>query len=822
MAAVIFVGLSNFLDFVIAGLVVVALVVQGRRISSHERELKELRALIARDGTSPFGVPPASGAGARSTSSPSAPPAAYPVQPPVYEMPAAYAMPPAYEMPPAYAMPAAYVVPPAYEMPPSSPAFPPHEQTASQSSLERVVGRGVLGIVASVLVFLGLVFLGLLALPLLPDSAKIALMYAVSFALAGGGVLLSRRRPNAFTLALAGCGFGSLFLSIVLTHFTFHAINDIVALCLLLVWLLGCLALAKRTGAPLYFVIAQIGMAISLCIAYAGGVDEGRTVVVLAYQAVATALIVAGGRLCFTGAYRASLVVSLSLAFMTTLAVWGSFAPTLGEFSGALAIVPAVAMAFQCLGAIALSYLLYEAVRPMPCEGGARFALHLANKALLLAVLFVASVLYTELFVHARFGVGAGLGAVDALYATLLVSMGLAFATAALHMAASVVAGRVHPRDGDLERISVLCAAVYAGVVFVAVYAEGAFVLAPGYLLVPGLLGVAALLCVVGRMTGQSIYELAALVALGVDALLMCGSGYARLADSVDVIAPFFYLAVILLGVAYCWSRRVGEARRRVSRNDLLMTLLLAFEVSMASITVAARFEWRIVLAIFILVALGWAAADYARTRGAARSSAFAPADHAPGTSPLFVVKRLHEVLLVLFCCPFIASTVFDPSLAAGSWMLALLCLAALTLGVLSVERSPGVAWLATVQGIMFTLVVLAFIRGTTRWFHEAYVLSLVCMFVALACVGIGFALRLKPLRLYGLVLIIMSVLKLVSLDLGEVSSIMRVVAFIMGGLICFGISALYSYAVKRFDEEQLRPVREASDQEHEWNDYRG
>lgn len=597
----IFVGLSNFLDFVIAGLVVVALVVQGRRISSHERELKELRALIARDGTSPFGVPPASGAGARSTSSPSAPPAAYPVQPPVYEMPAAYAMPPAYEMPPAYAMPAAYVVPPAYEMPPLSPTFPPREQTASQSSLERVVGRGVVGIVASVLVFLSLVFLGLLALPLLPDSAKITLMYAVSFALAGGGVLLSRRRPNAFTLALAGCGFGSLFLSIVLTHFTFHAINDIVALCLLLVWLLGCLALAKRTGAPLYFVIAQIGMAISLCIAYAGGVDEGRTVVVIAYQAVATALIVAGGRLCFTGAYRASLVVSLSLAFTTTLAVWGSFAPTLGEFSGAPALVPAVAMAFQCLGAIALSYLLYEAVRPMPCGGGARFALHLANKALLLAVLFVASVLYAELFAHARFGAAAGL---DAFYATLLVSMGLAFATAALHMAASVVAGRVHPRDGDLERISVLCAAVYAGVVFVAVYAEGAFVLAPGHLLVPGLLGVAALLCVVGRMAGRSIYELAAMVALGVDALLMCGGGYARLADSVDVIAPFFYLAVILLGVAYCWSRRVGEARR-VSRNDLLMTLLLAFEVSLASITVAVRFEWRIVLAIFILAPSG-------------------------------------------------------------------------------------------------------------------------------------------------------------------------------------------------------------------------
>lgn len=803
MAAVYY-GFSTFLDIVFIGLVVVALVLQGRRISSHERELKELRALMAHDEVSPYELPLKPAPAAYPAASPAAPPPAYAVSP-------AYPVqPPAYEMPPACVMPPAYATPPTYTTPPAPSIFPSREATPSQSSFERVVGRGVLGIIASVLVFLGLAFLAALAFPVLPDSAKIALMYVVSFALAGGGVLLSRRRSNAFTLALAGCGFGSLFLSIVLTRFTFHAISDVFALCLLLMWLFGCLALAKRTGAPLYFVIAQIGMVISLCIAYAGGADEGKTVVVLAYQAAATALIVGGGRLCFAGAYRTSLAVSLSLVFSTSIIVWSSFAQTLGEFSGAFAIVPPLAMAFQCLGAIALSYLLYEAVRSLPF-GGVRLALHLANKALLFAVLFVASVLYTELFVRARFGVSSGLGAIDAFYATLLVSMGLAFAVAALHMGASMVAGRAHPRDDDLERISVLCAAAYAGVVFVALYAEGAFVLPLGYLLVPGLLGVAVLLCVVGRMTDRSSYELAALVALGVDALLMCGGGYARLVESVGMIADFVYLALILLGFAYCWSRRAGEARR-ISRNALLMALLLVFEVSVASITVAARFEWRIVLTVFTMMALGWAARDYVCARGALRTAATgqpvsteappASAVLSTGASPLTVAKRLHEVLLVLFCCPLIASIAFSPSVAVGSWTLALMCLALLTLGVLNVERSRGVAWLAVVQGIVFTLVVLAFVQGFTRWFHEAYVLSLVCMFVALACVGIGFILRLKPLRMYGLVLIIVSVLKLVSLDLGDVSSIMRVVAFIMGGLICFGISALYNYAVKRFDEE--------------------
>jgi len=57
-------------------------------------------------------------------------------------------------------------------------------------------------------------------------------------------------------------------------------------------------------------------------------------------------------------------------------------------------------------------------------------------------------------------------------------------------------------------------------------------------------------------------------------------------------------------------------------------------------------------------------------------------------------------------------------------------------------------------------------------------------------------------LRLYGLVVVIVCILKLVTLDIGSVTSITRVVAFLGGAAICFGISALYNYAAKHFDKE--------------------
>ena len=69
--------------------------------------------------------------------------------------------------------------------------------------------------------------------------------------------------------------------------------------------------------------------------------------------------------------------------------------------------------------------------------------------------------------------------------------------------------------------------------------------------------------------------------------------------------------------------------------------------------------------------------------------------------------------------------------------------------------------------------------------------------------------LRLKPpntnaellsaLSLHGLVIVIICVLKLLVFDLGGLNTTMRVVAFIGGGIICFGISALYNFAVKHF-----------------------
>jgi uncharacterized membrane protein len=120
---------------------------------------------------------------------------------------------------------------------------------------------------------------------------------------------------------------------------------------------------------------------------------------------------------------------------------------------------------------------------------------------------------------------------------------------------------------------------------------------------------------------------------------------------------------------------------------------------------------------------------------------------------------------------------------------------------------APPPSNIEVLSALALTALFLALINNLTEWFSYAYSLSLAAMFIALVIVILGFWSRCRVLRLYGLVLVLLSVIKLVTYDIRDLDSLMRVVSFIGGGLICFGISALYNFTVKRFELEPAPTV---------------
>jgi hypothetical protein len=74
----------------------------------------------------------------------------------------------------------------------------------------------------------------------------------------------------------------------------------------------------------------------------------------------------------------------------------------------------------------------------------------------------------------------------------------------------------------------------------------------------------------------------------------------------------------------------------------------------------------------------------------------------------------------------------------------------------------------------------------------EQVALSIFWSAFAVACVGAGFAIRSAPLRYFGLTLLGLTVLKVMAIDLGQVSRGYRIVSFTALGLLMLGTSVLY------------------------------
>lgn len=70
---------------------------------------------------------------------------------------------------------------------------------------------------------------------------------------------------------------------------------------------------------------------------------------------------------------------------------------------------------------------------------------------------------------------------------------------------------------------------------------------------------------------------------------------------------------------------------------------------------------------------------------------------------------------------------------------------------------------------------------------------SIVGLMVAIGSISVGFKLRNRSIRLYGLVLTIIMVAKFIIVDLNQENSITRVLALIAGGGLCFLISYIYN-----------------------------
>lgn len=655
------------------------------------------------------------------------------------------------------------------------------------ASIENWLGRNVLGIAASALIFLGLIFLGILVYDYLTEMLKLIIMYSISVLLTVLGIFFTNRKRNAFTVILTGCGCGSLFISILLTHIYFNYIGDIAAFSMLAVWMAGALYLAKRLDSLLVSVIAHIGMIFSICFAFATGMNDDKLAVVLIYQAVSTAVILLGNILCFKKTYRFGLIISLFLSvaasvFMTFRFTWGGYygdVPFPATSINTATLTFAFALQFIC--ASFLSYLLAVSASRLKDKTFKAF-IHVINKILWTAAL---SVNITHIAYRiAYFSNGrTSEGRYDAMFK----AVGISLIFLIIHAILSIIMSHKLNFNGTLETISVLIASFTTGIMLLILWTAGRY----GVTTLPNLIGfilVGIMMILAGKICGNKAYKVAGNIFAAADLIFMLAGGYRDLELFGSIALPLTYLLLFLTVIWIQWLLEEKDQRIRLLPAARASSLIVA-EISLITIFVMSSLQYKGTILLLVLTVLNCLLYLF-------KYDSAGSAEPTPITTLLWV----NEIIIVAvnsFAIAFMPKT--STVLSVLYFLLAVFTVCLAFLRIAPVLKGEGGTARELLAGLKVSVLVLALINGNTNWFDYTYIFSLICMVTALICIAAGFTVRAKTLRLYGLVLTLVCVLKLVTVDVSSLNTVLRVVSLIGGGGICFIISALYNYSVKKF-----------------------
>lgn len=162
-------------------------------------------------------------------------------------------------------------------------------QEPQKKDFEKTIGKSLMGIFASVLIFISLILFATIMLPYFDDTAKMITTFVVSFAFVTVGLLkLRKNRENKFYMALTACGVGALYISLLLSNMYFKAVDDIALYVLIALWGIGVCFLC-RIQATLFQIIGHIGVLISVilgCVLCGQTEDEIKFVVLIIYYFV--------------------------------------------------------------------------------------------------------------------------------------------------------------------------------------------------------------------------------------------------------------------------------------------------------------------------------------------------------------------------------------------------------------------------------------------------------------------------------------------------------------------------------------------------------
>ena len=635
-------------------------------------------------------------------------------------------------------MPFAGAVPPgsAAGHPGCGPAYGRAPQAApARSDMEKTIGRSVMGICASGLIFISIIFFAALVLPYLNDTITQVLMYGAGIACASAGILfLVRDRGNKWFLALAGCGMGIIYLSLFLSCFYFGSLGDTALYLWLFMWAAVVCGLS-RMRSELFQVIGQMGIALSVLLGVslcAIAQDASKLLFLVIYGVISETIYYIAH---FQKEYHRNLISHIFWCFIAALLLPGVCARyTEGTPAGtAAALVTAAAVLLPMLTGI--------------------FAMHVKEDDISFGVINLIGTF--QLFLTAARRPGDAVILMAVFSVVMLVLLEVRF--------------RAQVHYGRTIFQCALFFAAFCAVLHNASYRE--YVSVAPFVLV----------CLIyGFCRNNNVYRIAGLC-YAVLLLLIPMNGCAFVCWGTAAAACTVFLLVRFREQYRVWMKLVAYL--------LFLAFLTKSSVQISGMMEIAPAELRVLVTLVLLAAANIAMQKLPALHRDPRSGKEEP--------ELLIGAGVVQVLLMLaaLACIWLME---EPLYHISAAVFGVIVFSVNFTGLI---RAGGEGF-GLYAGIKYLILILSILGS-----YEApgYLISLAGLSLAIVCIVSGFLAErksgrnYKTVRVYGLVLSLVSVIKLVLIDISYDSMLLRAVSFFVSGVLCFAISFIYDRMDRRF-----------------------
>ena len=641
---------------------------------------------------------------------------------------------------------------PQQQMQPQRPAMQPQQQMRPQQmsqpkkpfSTEAMLGKNIMGIAASVLIFISLILFAMLMIPLLTDTMKVSLMLLVSIGITafGLGMWFKKEKKSTFFLSLGACGVGSIYISLFMCNAYFHILNDIALYVLILLWAAGVLYLSKYKQ-RLFEIIGEAGILISVmfgCFSCVKSADGTMLMVLAIYSIIGVAAF-----LGFRFKDDISLLIHGIAGMISIVAI------TLANYD------------IKCdIGMNTEIFIIYS-ILAIFCIGLAAVYLYRTNNknnSVLMPLCIILS-LILDIIIYQM------ITDMDISWIAMIILSMIIYIL--LECMKDAWSERI--TEGSFDIIMEVWQILELVIIFIAVISVNDL---RKYV---GISFVAIPLIIYGFLRSDRMSQFK-----GIGAYLM-------LVFWLNMkIAPYTIYTLICFALVcifmYVKRNEYHEVIKCITYGLFMISLTVIY--FMLVDVVDLDYDQTIVFLLWILGAINLAALK----------TPFGKSWVTHDDEKAFKIENYVINGLLMIFGLYLITELSDPAM---HFMAVLGTIGLFCINTTNILKKKN-AVLSVYLGLKFTILVMVILSSYDA---SNYVLSICAFIVAIIFIILGFVLDIKSLRIYGLVVSLICVIKLVMVDITYDNTLGHAISFFVSGVLCFVISAVYSVAEKRLKGKQ-------------------